>query len=69
MIYRIPIVTSAFDLKDLLTALRFLKRESMGEKFKSELSETIPNKYLWLVNSGICAFYIILETLKKLSSR
>jgi dTDP-4-amino-4,6-dideoxygalactose transaminase len=69
MIPRIPIISSSVTCADLLYAFMHAYDKSISGKFASALSEFTQSRYIYLTNSGISAFYIILEVLKEKSYR
>jgi dTDP-4-amino-4,6-dideoxygalactose transaminase len=69
MISKIPIIGSTATRSDLLYAFRHVYDKTTLEKFHLALSQFIPSKYIYLTNSGISAFYLILKSLQENSPK
>lgn len=69
MMGKIPIIGYKVILSDLVSGLRGFFSKNCKNEFQNILSEFIQSKYVYFTNSGISAFYIILKTLKKKSSK
>ncbi len=69
MLTRIPIISSPLGYNDILDALRGINDKSVPEKLTAALSEFIKSQYIYLTNSGISSFYLILEALKEKSEK
>lgn len=61
---KIPIVATAFNLSDFVSMFDTKRRR---ERFEQELSGYLGAKYLFTLNSGTSAFYLILKALSSLS--
>lgn len=66
MIKKIPVAASPITIRNLRGV--FCPKDSAKEDFEAKLKAFLNSKNIFLTNSGITAFYIILESLKKLSS-
>jgi len=64
MISKIPIIGSAATVNDLSYAFRHSKDGSVSQEFSLALSKLMHARYIYLTNSGISSFYIILKALK-----
>ncbi|HEC69125.1 MAG TPA: hypothetical protein ENI31_02415 [Candidatus Omnitrophica bacterium] len=69
MLKKIPIAGSPLKIKDLLTALIWIKRKDLESRLYGKLSHLFSQKYFFFLNSGLSSFFIILEILRKLSSK
>ncbi|MCX7927446.1 MAG: DegT/DnrJ/EryC1/StrS family aminotransferase [Candidatus Omnitrophica bacterium] len=69
MIKKFPIIRPNFVLSDAFSLLRKTKSEQIPDALSFTLKKIIPLEYLWLCNSGISAFYLVLEALKRISPR
>lgn len=69
MISKIPIIGSALNYQDLLSAFRQANNKSILDEFRIKLFSFIPSRHIYLTNSGISSFYIILKALKEKSAK
>ena len=69
MVKKIPNIGYRIIFSDLLSGFTGFFSKSFTNNFQEILSEYAQSKYIYLTNSGISAFYIVLQALKKRSSR
>ncbi|MDD5729760.1 MAG: DegT/DnrJ/EryC1/StrS family aminotransferase [Candidatus Omnitrophica bacterium] len=69
MIRKVPIITSSAGFIDLLLAAEYLFKDFSVNEFGLSLANFLQEKCVYPTNSGIAAFYIILEALKKKSEK
>lgn len=69
MLAKLPIIGSPITLRNLYYALKSMHNRTASEDFTLALSKFMQSKYIYLTNSGISAFYIILKTLKEKSKK
>ena len=69
MISKMPIISASVTFNDLLKSLCHTADKEAVMKFSLELSSSTRSKHVYLTDSGISSFYLILESLKKLSDR
>jgi len=69
MLTRLPIISASIDRSGFLRALRRIGDRRLSKKFNSELSLYLGLGPIYLTNSGISSFYLILEGLKEESTR
>lgn len=69
MFSHLPMISSPINRDDLIFVASNLQDETLIEEFSFSLSKYLQLKYAFLTNSGIAAFYLILEILKEKSER
>jgi len=69
MISKLPIISSSLTLKDLMCGLGRMRDARAVREFRDILTGFTGSRHLYLSNSGISSFYIILKALGKLSER
>ena len=69
MVKKIPNIGYRIILSDLLSGFIGFFSKSYTNDFQKILSEYAQSKHIYLTNSGISAFYLVLQALKKRSSR
>lgn len=69
MIKKLPIIGSQSSLWEILSASRYLFSGGTAGRFASRLAVTLGAGKVYTLNSGIACFYVLLETLKKFSTR
>lgn len=69
MLRRIPIVAYPIGLNTLIKSFAFLFKGSLHKKLADAFSEILNSKYIYFVNSGSAACYIILKVIKNNSDR
>lgn len=69
MLKRISIIGYPLTLRDVTCGFLSLFERNVQDQFKQSLSVSLGLKYIFCLSSGIASFYVILETLKKLSMR
>lgn len=69
MIKKIPIIGYKIILSDLFSGFKGFVSRSCKNEFQDMLSEFVQSKHVYLTNSGISAFYIVLQALKKKSPK
>lgn len=69
MLRKLPLIGSSISFGKLLYALKSMCASSANEEFSIALSKFTGLRYIYLTNSGISAFYIILKVLKEKSGR
>ncbi|RKY43022.1 MAG: hypothetical protein DRP80_06040 [Candidatus Omnitrophota bacterium] len=67
MLRKIPIAGSSLKIKDLLTALSWIKKGDLESRLYRKLSHLFFQKYFFFLNSGLSSFFVILGILRKLS--
>lgn len=65
----IPIISSPVQKSDISAALELLKNRGVKSRFNESLEALFKSESVKLANSGIAAFYILLEAIKKDSAR
>lgn len=69
MLRKLPIISPCAAYRDIMKALRRADGKTSSKIFAEKLSLETGSKHIFLTNSGISAFYIVLEALKKISDR
>ena len=69
MIRKIPIIGSSTTFGDIARAITRAGKISVRSEFESAISGYAGSRYIYPVNSGIAAFYVILKALSRLSRR
>ena len=69
MLRKLPIISPCVTCRDILKALCSIHGQAASDIFAENLSLSTGSKHVFLTNSGISAFYIVLEALKKISGR
>lgn len=69
MISKIPIIGSPLGYRDVVYALQRIRSKSLRDDFGGALAGVIRKRRMYLTNSGITAFFIILKALKENSNR
>lgn len=69
MIRKTPVIGYSIPLSDITAVAKEVFSDNGKENFEETLASFIPAKHVFLTNSGISAFYIVLETLKRNSSK
>lgn len=69
MIAKLPIIAPGITCGDLLASILVRPRKEIISEFTLALSDFIPVKYIYLTNSGIASFYLILNALKEKSQK
>jgi len=69
MLTRLPIISSCIDWRGFSRALKRIGDKNISEEFNSELSAYLGLGPVYLTNSGISSFYLILKGLKEKSAR
>lgn len=69
MLKKLPIIRSCAGYRDILSAMSHIGRESAINIFGEALISYFGSRHIFLTNSGISSFYIILEVLKELSEK
>ena len=69
MLKRLSIIGHPLRLPDVMRGTSSFFKKRSQEYFQQQLSGILGLKYVFCLSSGIAAFYVILETLKKLSAR
>ena len=69
MIRKIPIIGPSATLDDIARAIARSGNASVRAEFESAISGYAGSRYIYPVNSGIAAFYVILKALSRLSRR
>ncbi|MCX5679917.1 MAG: DegT/DnrJ/EryC1/StrS family aminotransferase [Candidatus Omnitrophica bacterium] len=66
---KLPIISPCVTYRDILSALYRGRGIVAADVFAEDLSISMGSKHLFLTNSGIAAFYIVLKALKETSAR
>jgi dTDP-4-amino-4,6-dideoxygalactose transaminase len=69
MIRKLPIISPCVTAADISRALSRENISSAAEEFSTMLASSVGPKSVFLTNSGISAFYLILRALKRLSDK
>jgi dTDP-4-amino-4,6-dideoxygalactose transaminase len=69
MIRKKPIIGHNITLSDIISGSKGFFARNSRDEFRGVFSAFIHSEHVYFVNSGISAFYIVLETLKKKSLR
>ncbi len=69
MLRKLPIIRSSVKIGDMIYALRNRGDSRISFEFKSALSAMTEGRGVYLADSGISAFYIILKALSKISEK
>jgi dTDP-4-amino-4,6-dideoxygalactose transaminase len=69
MIRKIPIIAASYCASDVVAALGLMGEDSGRSDFARALTGIIPAKDIFLTNSGVSAFHIILKALSARSSK
>lgn len=69
MLNKLPIIGFPIKSKDILYSLTHMRKESVQKEFIHAVSGFMQSRYMYLTNSGISSFYIILSMLKKDSKK
>jgi dTDP-4-amino-4,6-dideoxygalactose transaminase len=69
MIRKVPVIGYRITLSDIISGFKGFRFRNCEEKFEKTLSAFIPSKHVYLTNSGTSAIFIILQALKKKSTK
>lgn len=69
MLAKVPIISSAVGWRELFRSAAYMNKACADKEFCDFLSKHIGSKYIYLTNSGISAFFVILKALKASSKR
>lgn len=65
MITRTPNIAAAYNFKDILSAIKLANDPEVIDRFAGSLNVFLGAQFVYPVNSGVSAFYLILESLKQ----
>ncbi len=69
MISKIPIIDSWLSFRDILFALKMSRKDSLGQEFRLKISRLLGLENIYFTDSGLSAFFIILNALKENSKK
>ena len=69
MLRKLPIISSSAGFGDIISSMRSQKGLCVSSKFREALSVATGVTNIYLTNSGISAFYLILKAISKLSPK
>jgi len=69
MIKKLPIIRPKISIKDIILSLKLTHNKSVAADFTAVLADFWGTRNVYLTNSGIAAFYLILQALKDKSDK
>ena len=69
MMKKLPIICPKISARDITLSLKLACKKSVGANFTAVLADYFGARNVYLTNSGIAAFYLILKALKKISNK
>jgi dTDP-4-amino-4,6-dideoxygalactose transaminase len=69
MIKKLPIICPKISARDIILSLKLACKKSVSADFTAVLADYFGAQNVYLTNSGIAAFYLILQALKKISNK